>query len=127
KSTFASLERASVSLEKTSENINQASIGLNNVLGDAQLQEDLKASAKELRSTLANTSAAAARVNQLLGGKSSDSSSGKSTSSKDKEKRESSDHRRSGLDFTYRNLNNAKNRHYGDLTLNSSLFGGPFR
>jgi len=128
KSTFMSLQQASASLEKTSENINQASAGLKNVLGDAQLQEDLKASASELRNTLANTSAAAARVNQLLGGKTSNSSGTKSTSTEDKTKKKSSpDNRRSGLDFTYRNLNNAEKHHYGDLTLNASLFGGPFR
>ena len=128
KSTFTSLQQASSTLEKTSENINQASAGLKNVLGDAQLQEDLKASATELRTTLANTSAAAARVNHLLGGKTSDSSETKSTSTEDKTKQKSSpDNRRSGLDFTYRNLSNAEKHHYGDLTLNASLFGGPFR
>ena len=132
KSTFASLQMVSASMEKTSENINQASAGLKNVLGDAKLQEDLKASANELRNTLANTSAAAARVNVLLGGKASDSSDGKSTSndssaSEKTTKKVLAGDRRSGLDFTYRNLNNTDKRHYGDLTFNASLFGGPLR
>jgi ABC-type transporter Mla subunit MlaD len=131
KSTFASLQQISSTLEKTSDNLNQASAGLKNVLGDAQLQEDLKASAEELRNTLANTSAAAARVNHLLGGRSSDSTEPKSTSTDatatKATSKSSSDNRRSGLDFTYRYLNNEENHHYGDLTFNTSLFGGPFR
>ena len=126
KSTFASLQQISSTLEKTSDNLNQASAGLKNVLGDAKLQEDLKASADELHSTLANTSAAAARVNHLLGGKSPDSSEPKSTPTGNTEKPKS-DNRRSGLDFTARYLNNENDHYYGDLTLNSSLFGGPFR
>jgi len=128
KSTFASLQQISSTLEQTSDNLNQASAGLKNVLGDAKLQEDLKASAQELRATLANTSAAAARVNHLLGGKTPDSSAPKSTSTEEKATQKSApDNRRSGLDFTYRYLNNEKDHHYGDLTLNASLFGGPFR
>lgn len=131
KSTFASLQQISSTLEKTSDNLNQASAGLKNVLGDAQLQEDLKASAEELRNTLANTSAAAARVNHLLGGKSSDSTEPKSTSTDATATKitpkSSSDSRRSGLDFTYRYLTKEENHHYGDLTFNTSLFGGPFR
>jgi hypothetical protein len=131
KSTFASLQQISSTLEKTSDNLNQASAGLKNVLGDAQLQEDLKASAEELRNTLANTSAAAARVNHLLGGKSSDSTEPKSTSTDATATKtmpkSSSDNRRSGLDFTYRYLTKEENHHYGDLTFNTSLFGGPFR
>jgi hypothetical protein len=100
------------------------------VLGDAKLQEDLKASADELRTTLANTSAAAARVNHLLGGKSLDSSEPKSTSantSTPAASKASPNYRRSGLDFTGRYLNNEKKHYYGDVTLNTSLFGGPFR
>lgn len=131
KSTFASLQQISSTLEKTSDNLNQASAGLKNVLGDAKLQEDLKASADELRTTLTNTSAAAARVNHLLGGKSPDSSEPKSTSADTNTPKAtpktSSDNRRSGLDFTARYLNNQNDHYYGDLTLNASLFGGPFR
>ena len=126
KSTFASLQQISSTLEQTSDNLNQASAGLKNVLGDAKLQEDLKASANELHTTLANTSAAAARVNHLLGGKSPDSSEPKSTSTNNTEKQKP-DNRSSGLDFTTRYLNNEKDHYYGDLTFNSSLFGGPFR
>jgi hypothetical protein len=125
------LQQFSTTLEKTSDNLNQASAGLKNVLGVAQLQEDLKASAEELRNTLANTSAAAARVNHLLGGKSSDSTEPKSTSTDATATKtmpkSSSDNRRSGLDFTYRYLTKEENHHYGDLTFNTSLFGGPFR
>jgi ABC-type transporter Mla subunit MlaD len=131
KSTFASLQQISSTLEQTSDNLNQASAGLKNVLGDAKLQEDLKASAEELRATLTNTSAAAARVNHLLGGKTPDSSAPKSTSTNTPApgaaSKDTSDNRRSGLDFTYRYLNNEKDHYYGDLTLNASLFGGPFR
>jgi ABC-type transporter Mla subunit MlaD len=126
KSTFASLQQISSTLEKTSDNLNQASAGLKNVLGDAKLQEDLKASAGELRTTLANTSAAAARVNHLLGGKSPEAAEPESTST-GKTETQKSDNRRSGLDFTARYLNNEKDHYYGDLTFNSSLFGGPFR
>ncbi|MEO6907640.1 MAG: hypothetical protein ABI210_07090, partial [Abditibacteriaceae bacterium] len=101
-----------------------------------KLQEDLKASADELRTTLANTSAAAARVNHLLGGKTPDSFDTKSTSTetnatgatpKNTSEKTTSDNRRSGLDFTARYLNDQKKHYYGDLTLNASLFGGPFR
>jgi len=126
KSTFASLQQISSTLEQTSQNLNAASAGLKNVMGDAQLQEDLKASAAELRQTLESTSAVAARVNHLLGGKkasdktTTDTTQKASTENKPK-------NRRSGLDFTYRYLNNAEDHHYGDLTFNSSLFGGPFR
>jgi len=123
KSTFASLQQISSTLEQTSQNLNAASTGLKNVMGDAQLQEDLKASAAELRRTLESTSAVAARVNHLLGGKKSSPES----SSETKTKKIKTDNRRSGLDFTYRYLNNEEDHHYGDLTFNSSLFGGPFR
>lgn len=122
KSTFASLQQISQTLEQTSQNLNEASVGLKNVLGDAQLQKDLKASAAQLRSTLTSASSAAARVNDLLGG---DDSSDSNT--ENLPKTASANNYPHGLDFTYRYLDKAPEHHYGDLTFNTDLFGGPFR
>jgi phospholipid/cholesterol/gamma-HCH transport system substrate-binding protein len=126
KSTLTTLSTASTSLAETTANLRDATAGLKNVLGDEKVQNDMKAIPAELRSTLEATSATANRINSLLGGRRRKSSEAQSnetaTSAQDTSLL-------SGLDFSYRHLTDGASRrnNFGDLRLQSELFGAPFR
>lgn len=126
------------SLTDTANNIRDTTAGLKNVVGDAQVQADLKALPAELRRTLEATTATAERVNSLLGGgrnrrRTTPTGTGNGGKPATKPRAQTP----SGLDFTFRRFTNfsgkprtgedIEERNYGDLTFNSEFFGSPFR
>lgn len=128
---------ALTSLGETSKNLADVTAGLKNIVGDAELQNNVKGAAANLNSTLAATRAAAERVNGLLGGK-RPKAPGSPTSGNERGDSgvAAPGNFPTGVNFTYRryqdvpNLNGSSDvsgRNYGDLTFNGELFGGPFR
>ncbi len=132
---------ALTALGTTAKNLSELTGGLNKIVGDAGLQENVKGAAANLNSTLAATTAAAERINGLLGGKKPKRVDGP-TPGKNSEKKGSAKtigaprDFPTGLDFTYRRYFDTPNlsgdddvsgRNYGDLNLNAEFFGGPFR
>ncbi|HVF10917.1 MAG TPA: MlaD family protein [Abditibacteriaceae bacterium] len=120
------------SLTATADNLQDTTAGLKNVVGDAQVQADLKAIPAELRRTLEATTATAERVNALLGGRKT--KPGATPTGQAAKKRA---HTPGGLNFTFRRFTDfsgkprvgedIEGRNYGDLTFNTELLGGPFR
>jgi ABC-type transporter Mla subunit MlaD len=131
KSTLSTLNTAAGSLAETSANLRDATAGLKNVLGDEKVQGDMRAIPAELRSTLEATSATANRINSLLGGRrrrTNDSNGNKTgDGSKSSKGDESTSSLLSDLSFTFRHLPDADKKNFGDLRLQTELFGGPFR
>ena len=134
------------SLMATADNIRDTTAGLKNVVGDAQVQADLKAIPAELRHTLEATSAAAERLNSLIGGRTRKATTkalpggaapegapATPTGQAAKARAQVP----SGLSFTYRRFANRsgdppygegiKGSNYGDVDFNTELLGGPFR
>jgi hypothetical protein len=56
-------------IERATANLADVTGGFKNIVGDPQVQRDLKETAANLNGTLAATRAAAERVNSLLGGR----------------------------------------------------------
>jgi hypothetical protein len=128
------------SLTATAENIRDTTAGLKNVVGDAQVQSDLKAIPAELRRTLVATSATAERINSLLGGRTRKATTKEPTDGKDTPAAQTTKPRAqapSGLSFTYRHFGDfsgdpregadIEGHDYGDIDFNTELLGGPFR
>jgi hypothetical protein len=121
------------SLTATADNLRDTTAGLKNVVGDAQVQSDLKAIPAELRRTLAATSATAERLNALLGGRRRNPPKETPTGGAAKPRAGA----QGGLDFTYRHFTNfsgdprhgedLEGHNYGDINFNTELLGGPFR
>ncbi|HEX8834693.1 MAG TPA: hypothetical protein VF719_10855, partial [Abditibacteriaceae bacterium] len=137
KTTLGVLSETAVSLRTTMANLAEASTGVKNIVGDASLQANVKASAENLAGTLAATRAAAERVNALLGGRRPGSvPAGGATGESTAEKALLSD-LPAGVDFSYRRFtdfdgaartgNDVSGKNYGDLTFNAEFFGSPFR
>jgi ABC-type transporter Mla subunit MlaD len=129
KSTLATLNTTATTLAETTANLRDTTAGLKNVMGDEKVQNDLKAIPAELRSTLEASSAAANRINNLLGGRRKKSDTQNTQKTGDKKDGTRSGGVLDGLDFTYRHLNDAPNgqRNFGDVRFQTELFGGPFR
>jgi phospholipid/cholesterol/gamma-HCH transport system substrate-binding protein len=132
KSTLSTLNTTATTLAETTANLRDATSGLKNVLGDEKVQSDMKAIPAELRSTLEATSATANRINSLLGGrrrKSTTDASQAGSQSGDAKSGSRSGSLFDDLSFTYRYLPDADNskRNFGDVRLQTELFGAPFR
>ncbi len=129
----AQIGSALTALGTTANNLATLTTGLNNIVGDAALQENVKGAAANLNATLAATSAAAERVNGLLGGrKPKKTAPGAGNQSRVGAPAAFP----TGVDFTYRRYQKAPDRNgdddvsgrnYGDLNFNGEFFGGPFR
>lgn len=122
--TLTALNATASTLATTSESLRDAAAGIENVLGDEQVQEDFKRIPAELRRTLEATTATAERVNALLGGrrKRADSVSDRETG-----RQERSQLSQYGFDFTARHLGNTPKKNLGDLRFQGELFNAPFR
>lgn len=128
KSTLATLNTTASTLAETTANLRDTTAGLKNVLGDEKVQNDLKAIPAELRSTLEASSAAANRLNNLLGGRRKKSGT-QEASDKNKKGNVRSGGVLDGLDFTFRHFTDAESqkRNFGDVRFQSEFFGAPFR
>ncbi|PQV63015.1 ABC-type transporter Mla maintaining outer membrane lipid asymmetry, component MlaD [Abditibacterium utsteinense] len=127
---------ALTALGTTAKNLSELTTGLNKIVGDAQLQENVKGAAANLNSTLAATTAAAERINGLLGGKKPRKTGATSGQQNGAKNIGAPRDFPTGVDFTYRrylqtpNLNGGSDvsgQNYGDLHFNGEFFGGPFR
>jgi len=137
KTTLGVLTDTASSLKTTMANLADASGGLKNLVGDTQLQANLKSSADNLAGTLSATRAAAERVNALLGGKKPKTTDATTGDAGAKSTPEIGRTFPSGVDFTVRHFGNfggrprvgsdVTGRNYGDLTFNAEFFGSPFR
>ena len=125
KSTLGTLNTTATTLAETTANLRDATAGIKNIFADEKLQGDVKAIPAELRRTLEATSATAERLNGLLGGRRGSRSTTEAGSTTSGEPRSSS--LLGGLDFTYRHLSEGDKRNFGDVRLQTELFGGPFR
>ncbi len=128
---------ALTALGTTAKNLSELTTGLNKIVGDAQLQENVKGVAANLNSTLAATTAAAERINGLLGGKKPKKvGAPASGNERGDDNVRAPGNFSTGVDFTYRryletpNLGGSSDvsgQNYGDLNFNGEFFGGPFR
>jgi ABC-type transporter Mla subunit MlaD len=129
---------ALTSLGDTARNLAEVTTGLKNIVGDPELQGNVKGAAANLNSTLAATRAAAERVNGLMGGKKAKAAPGSPTSGNERGDSNvaAPGNFATGVDFAYRRYLDVPNlrgksdvsgRNYGDLTFNGEFFGGPFR
>ena len=132
RTTLQSLSQTAKNLEVTTANFSVASEGIKNVIGDPQVQSDLKATVANLNGTLTATRGAAERIGGLLGGrrKKNDDSTQTADGDKTKKRDDASTRLPQGLDFTLRGLRRTPgtgSRLFGDITLNTELFGTPIR
>lgn len=132
RSTLASLSQTAKNLETTTANFSVASEGVKNVLGDPQVQSDLKQTVANLNGTLVATRGAAERIGGLLGGrrKKNDGATETTVDGKTKKRDDASTRLPQGVDFTLRGLRRTPgtgSRLFGDVTLNTELFGAPIR
>ncbi len=127
---------ALTALGTTANNLATLTSGLNNIVGDAGLQANVKGAAANLNSTLAATTAAAERINGLLGGKKPKKAAPTSGNAGGASAVGAPAAFPTGADFTYRRYTKKPNQNgaddvsgqnYGDLNFNGEFFGGPFR
>lgn len=125
KSTLSTLNTTASTLAETTTNLRDATAGIKNIFADEKMQGDVKAIPAELRRTLEATTATAERLNGFLGGrrKARDASQPGTEASADTRSGSLLD----GLDFTYRHLSEGDERNFGDIRLQTELFGSPFR
>ncbi len=127
---------ALTALTTTSQNLVSITNGLSNIVGDANLQANVKGAAANLNATLAATTAAAERVNGLLGGRKPKKAAPTSGNERGPNQVRAPGAFPTGVDFAYRRYTRKPNengsrdadgQNYGDLTFNGEFFGGPFR
>jgi hypothetical protein len=140
----AQIGGALTSLSDTAKNLASVTAGLNKIVGDADLQNNIKGATANLNATLAATSAAAERINGLLGGRrprrgvdaNGAPAAGGPNSDGVRGNIGAPTNFPTGVDFTYRRYLDVPNlgggsdvsgRNYGDIHFNGEFFGGPLR
>ena len=119
------------SLGTTANNLEVTTASINNIIGDPEVQADIKGSADNLNNTLAATRASAERINALLGGKKraqTDAGTGQGTPS---DIAATNTFGSPGASLMLRSLSEtprgASGRNFGDAQFDADLLGGPFR
>lgn len=135
--TGKQLQGTLATLGATAKNLESVTAGLNKIVGDESLQNNLKGAAENLNGTLAATRGAAERINSLLGGRKNRKAGETPGGAASEPPPQRAGYAPGGFDFTYRRLGSKSGaaptgrdnsqRNYGDITFNTELFDAPFR
>ena len=125
RSTLVTLGTTASTLAETTANLRDATAGIKNIFADEKLQNDVKAIPAELRKTLESTTATAERLNGFLGGRRKNPDAGQTGG--EKNSGSLSGGLLDDLSFTVRHLSAGDSRNFGDVRLQTELFGAPFR